>query len=98
MIFNNIVKSQKRYMPLLASLLVTVYMLIVFSCIHVGFQPQETVNTGFFHMRSTCRRCGGQGHIISTPCKKCHGKGRVTETKTVTIPVPAGAVQAVLSL
>lgn len=51
---------------------------------------QETVNTGFFHMRSTCRRCGGQGHIISTPCKKCRGKGRVTETKTVTISVPAG--------
>ncbi|CAH3171002.1 unnamed protein product, partial [Porites evermanni] len=51
---------------------------------------EETVNTGFFHMRSTCRRCGGQGHIISTPCKKCRGKGRVTETKTVTIPVPAG--------
>ena len=85
-------------MPLLASLLVTVSMLIVFSCIHVGFQLQETVNTGFFHMRSTCRRCGGQGHIISTPCKKCRGKGRVTETKTVTIPVPAGAVQAVLIL
>ena len=54
--------------------------------------PQETVNTGFFHMRSTCRRCGGQGHIISTPCKKCRGKGRVTETKTITIPVPAGKV------
>ncbi|XP_074619530.1 dnaJ homolog subfamily A member 3, mitochondrial-like isoform X2 [Acropora palmata] len=51
---------------------------------------EETVNTGFFHMRSTCRRCGGQGHIISTPCKKCRGKGRVTETKTITIPVPAG--------
>ncbi|XP_022799708.1 dnaJ homolog subfamily A member 3, mitochondrial-like [Stylophora pistillata] len=51
---------------------------------------EETVNTGFFHMRSTCRRCGGQGVFISSPCKKCHGKGRVNETKTITIPVPAG--------
>lgn len=41
-------------------------------------------------MRSTCRRCGGQGHIISTPCKKCRGKGSVYETKTVSIPIPAG--------
>ncbi|PFX19873.1 DnaJ-like subfamily A member 3, mitochondrial [Stylophora pistillata] len=52
---------------------------------------EETVNTGFFHMRSTCRRCGGQGVFISSPCKKCHGKGRVNETKTITIPVPAGS-------
>ncbi|XP_078369632.1 dnaJ homolog subfamily A member 3, mitochondrial-like isoform X2 [Oculina patagonica] len=51
---------------------------------------EETVNTGFFHMRSTCRRCGGQGVIISTPCKKCRGKGSVHETKTITIPIPAG--------
>ena len=51
---------------------------------------QETVNTGFFHMRSTCRRCGGQGHIITTPCKKCRGKGNVHETKTISIPIPAG--------
>ncbi|XP_020601247.1 dnaJ homolog subfamily A member 3, mitochondrial-like isoform X2 [Orbicella faveolata] len=51
---------------------------------------EETVNTGFFHMRSTCRRCGGQGHIITTPCKKCRGKGSVHETKTISIPIPAG--------
>jgi len=41
-------------------------------------------------MRSTCRRCGGQGHIITTPCKKCRGKGSMYETKTVSIPIPAG--------
>ncbi|XP_020906435.1 dnaJ homolog subfamily A member 3, mitochondrial isoform X1 [Exaiptasia diaphana] len=51
---------------------------------------QETVNTGFFHMRSTCRRCGGQGYIISTPCRKCRGKGKVSETRRITVPVPAG--------
>ncbi|KAK3755697.1 hypothetical protein QZH41_008940, partial [Actinostola sp. cb2023] len=51
---------------------------------------QETVNTGFFHMRSTCRRCGGQGYIITTPCRKCRGKGKVTESRSITVPVPAG--------
>ena len=58
---------------------------------------QETVNTGFFHMRSTCRRCGGQGSILSTPCKKCRGKGKVNETKTITIPIPAGTVHSFIN-
>ena len=43
-------------------------------------------------MRSTCRRCQGQGTIIKTPCKKCRGKGSVLENKTVSIPVPAGTL------
>jgi len=51
---------------------------------------EEQVNTGFFHMRSTCRRCKGDGHIVQDPCKKCNGKGAVDERKTVTVPVPAG--------
>ncbi|XP_066926242.1 dnaJ homolog subfamily A member 3, mitochondrial-like isoform X2 [Clytia hemisphaerica] len=51
---------------------------------------EETVSTGFFNMRSTCRRCQGQGTIIQTPCRKCRGKGSVMENKTVSIPVPAG--------
>ena len=51
---------------------------------------KETVNTGFFHMRSTCRRCGGSGSIIRNPCRKCSGAGSVMETKKVTVPVPAG--------
>ncbi|XP_032231954.2 dnaJ homolog subfamily A member 3, mitochondrial isoform X2 [Nematostella vectensis] len=51
---------------------------------------QETVNTGFFYMKSTCRKCAGQGYIISTPCRKCRGKGRVNESRKITVPVPAG--------
>ncbi len=53
---------------------------------------QERVSTGFFHMRSTCRKCAGQGHIIKDPCKKCNGSGLMMETKTVTVPVPAGTL------
>ena len=49
------------------------------------------MSTGFFHMRSTCRKCAGQGHVVKDPCKKCNGAGTVMETKTVTVPVPAGA-------
>ena len=41
-------------------------------------------------MRSTCRRCHGQGKIITTPCRQCSGKGTTTRTQTVNIQVPAG--------
>uniref|UniRef100_A0A8C9ZN33 DnaJ heat shock protein family (Hsp40) member A3a n=1 Tax=Sander lucioperca TaxID=283035 RepID=A0A8C9ZN33_SANLU len=54
-------------------------------------QPQEeTVNTGPFVMRSTCRRCGGKGTVISTPCHSCNGVGQTKQRKTVMVPVPAG--------
>ena len=51
---------------------------------------QEAISTGFFHMKSTCRRCHGQGKIITTPCRQCKGKGTVTQTKTVNVQIPAG--------
>uniref|UniRef100_A0A8C9PFB0 DnaJ heat shock protein family (Hsp40) member A3 n=1 Tax=Spermophilus dauricus TaxID=99837 RepID=A0A8C9PFB0_SPEDA len=54
-------------------------------------QPQEeTINTGPFVMRSTCRRCGGRGSIITTPCVICRGAGQAKQKKRVVIPVPAG--------
>nr|AAK11223.1 tumorous imaginal discs protein Tid56-like protein short form [Mus musculus] len=54
-------------------------------------QPQEeTINTGPFVMRSTCRRCGGRGSIITNPCVVCRGAGQAKQKKRVTIPVPAG--------
>ncbi|KAF6123957.1 DnaJ heat shock protein family (Hsp40) member A3 [Phyllostomus discolor] len=54
-------------------------------------QPQEeTINTGPFVMRSTCRRCGGRGTIITTPCVVCRGTGQAKQKKKVVIPVPAG--------
>ena len=51
---------------------------------------QETVNTGPFVMRSTCRRCGGKGSVISTPCGGCRGTGQTKQRRTVMVPVPAG--------
>lgn len=56
------------------------------------FSPlyQETINTGPFVMRSTCRRCGGRGSIITSPCVVCRGAGQAKQKKKVVIPVPAG--------
>uniref|UniRef100_A0A8C2HVP8 DnaJ heat shock protein family (Hsp40) member A3a n=1 Tax=Cyprinus carpio TaxID=7962 RepID=A0A8C2HVP8_CYPCA len=54
-------------------------------------QPQEeTVNTGPFVMRSTCRRCGGRGSVITSPCTACRGTGQTKQRRNVTVPVPAG--------
>ncbi|KAK2497924.1 hypothetical protein MC885_010990 [Smutsia gigantea] len=41
-------------------------------------------------MRSTCRRCGGRGSIITSPCVVCRGSGQAKQKKKVVIPVPAG--------
>lgn len=57
---------------------------------HVSSSLQETMNTGPFVMRSTCRQCGGKGSVITRPCQSCRGRGQTKQKKTVMVPVPAG--------
>ncbi|XP_023584211.1 dnaJ homolog subfamily A member 3, mitochondrial isoform X3 [Trichechus manatus latirostris] len=59
-------------------------------CHYCGGSGMETINTGPFVMRSTCRRCGGRGSIITSPCVVCRGTGQAKQKKRVVIPVPAG--------
>ncbi|XP_063048613.1 dnaJ heat shock protein family (Hsp40) member A3a [Engraulis encrasicolus] len=59
-------------------------------CHNCGGSGMETVNTGPFVMRSTCRRCGGRGTVISDPCRSCQGTGQTKQKRTVMVPVPAG--------
>ncbi|KAH8402200.1 hypothetical protein KR009_010460, partial [Drosophila setifemur] len=56
-------------------------------CNGTGF---ETVSTGPFVMRSTCRYCQGTRQHIKYPCTECEGKGRTVQRRKVTVPVPAG--------
>ncbi|XP_016977063.2 protein tumorous imaginal discs, mitochondrial isoform X3 [Drosophila rhopaloa] len=56
-------------------------------CNGTGF---ETVSTGPFVMRSTCRYCQGTRQHIKYPCSECEGKGRTVQRRKVTVPVPAG--------
>lgn len=51
---------------------------------------QESISTGPFMMRSSCRRCRGKGSIINTPCALCRGSGQTKKRHTVAVPVPAG--------
>ncbi|XP_072550494.1 dnaJ heat shock protein family (Hsp40) member A3a [Salminus brasiliensis] len=59
-------------------------------CHHCNGTGMETVNTGPFVMRSTCRRCGGRGSVVSSPCTACRGTGQTKQGRTVMVPVPAG--------
>ena len=45
---------------------------------------------GFFAISTTCQRCGGQGTIITSPCKHCGGTGVTKETTKVSLRIPAG--------
>ncbi|KAL2086922.1 hypothetical protein ACEWY4_017981 [Coilia grayii] len=59
-------------------------------CHYCNGTGMESVSTGPFMMRSTCRRCGGRGSIIITPCIVCRGRGQTKQKHTVMVPVPAG--------
>ena len=39
---------------------------------------------------TTCRRCGGRGEEITTPCPTCSGRGRVQVTDMLTVHIPPG--------
>lgn len=59
-------------------------------CGYCGGTGMEQVTQGPFVMRSTCRKCGGNGKLVTHPCTKCRGKGEVLQTKTLNVSVPAG--------
>jgi molecular chaperone DnaJ len=46
---------------------------------------------GLFQMSTTCPDCGGVGSVIETPCSSCHGSGTRTNSRTLTVHIPAGA-------
>lgn len=59
-------------------------------CQYCNGTGMETISTGPFVMRSTCRYCSGTRQYIKFPCGECDGKGQTVQRKRVTVPVPAG--------
>ncbi len=53
---------------------------------------QQTTNTIFGRTvtQTTCGQCGGEGTIISNPCRTCGGTGLVRRRETIKVKVPAG--------
>src|ERR1700734_300033 len=45
---------------------------------------------GQFVSVSPCPTCGGEGTVVSTPCKKCRGDGRVRVDRQLQVRIPAG--------
>ena len=50
---------------------------------------QHTI-LGQFMTTTACDRCGGEGVLISDPCRTCHGEGRVRVSHTLNVTIPAG--------
>ena len=65
-----------------------------------GYKPQrcktcngtgmESIQTGPFFMRTTCRSCQGKREMIAKKCIECQGQGHTSQAKRVNVPVPAG--------
>ena len=55
-------------------------------------QVQRVVNSIFGQTvtYSTCQQCGGEGKIISNPCRTCNGTGLVRKRETIKVKIPAG--------
>lgn len=45
---------------------------------------------GFFINIATCPRCNGAGEIITSPCTQCSGRGKITQTRRLSVKIPAG--------
>ncbi|XP_017789652.1 PREDICTED: protein tumorous imaginal discs, mitochondrial-like isoform X2 [Habropoda laboriosa] len=59
-------------------------------CPYCNGTGMETISTGPFVMRSTCRYCHGSRVHVKFPCTECEGKGQMVQRKKITVPVPAG--------
>jgi len=57
------------------------------SCGGTGFVSR---NQGAFGFSEPCRDCRGTGQIIDSPCADCGGTGSTTQTRSITVRVPAG--------
>lgn len=59
-------------------------------CPYCNGTGMETISTGPFVMRTTCRHCHGTKMHVRYPCIECGGKGTTIQRQTITVPVPAG--------
>lgn len=50
----------------------------------------ETITTGPYIMRSTCRMCHGSRMYIKYPCSECMAKGNTVQRKTAQVKIPPG--------
>jgi molecular chaperone DnaJ len=49
-----------------------------------------TRNQGAFAFSEPCRECRGTGQVVDDPCPQCRGSGVTTQTRVITVRIPAG--------
>lgn len=49
-----------------------------------------TRSQGAFAFSEPCRDCRGSGTIVDDPCPDCHGNGVTSQSRTITVRIPAG--------
>jgi len=60
------------------------------NCSSCGGYGTVRARQGFFSIQQTCPDCGGEGKVISNPCRDCKGSGVVKNKKSLTIQIPKG--------
>jgi len=60
------------------------------NCSSCGGYGTIRARQGFFSIQQTCPDCGGEGKVISSPCKDCRGSGVVKNKKSLAIQIPKG--------
>ncbi|HLD87379.1 MAG TPA: molecular chaperone DnaJ [Candidatus Nanoarchaeia archaeon] len=46
---------------------------------------------GIFQTQSACRKCAGEGRVITEECESCDGTGVVKKTRKIEVKIPKGA-------
>jgi molecular chaperone DnaJ len=59
-------------------------------CPRCGGSGFVSRNQGAFGFSEPCVECRGTGQLIDDPCPECHGSGTTTQTRTITVRIPAG--------
>ncbi|AEG72365.1 chaperone protein DnaJ [Mycoplasma haemofelis str. Langford 1] len=67
------------------------YIITCDNCRGTGWEMlrKQTI-FGVVNTKASCRRCNGQGKMISKPCKECGGRGYKKFHKTQNFSIPAG--------
>ena len=60
------------------------------TCQACAGRGQVRFTQGFFTVARTCPQCGGDGQVISDPCRECSGQGRVEARRSIEVKIPAG--------
>jgi len=59
-------------------------------CRGSGVETMSMPGQGYLQYQTTCRKCGGEGSIITDPCTSCRGRGVVRTEREVTVDIPPG--------